>query len=506
MARAGIPAGAPTAGAAPRLHPAVVLYVVAALATLGLAAVMSATTMAINDINTDIWQHLAALGALMSDPAGPANPFVASEESSRHFHPLWVGLAWIGRALGLSPWDVLGLASALSMGVLAAGILTFARAYFASPWAPLALLAAMMAGWAIQPHHTGFHSFHTLLYGAAYPATFLIGCSLLLWGLAIRSLGRAWIAALLLPLTAIMVATHQLGAAIGLIGAGSFILLWPEGRPRARLRAALAIVAGVGLSMLWPYHSPLALVLSPGNSSWEGGPNFYNPAYVALFTLPVAFGVLGLRDERGRAVLAAIAVFGCAYLVGLTGAQVAGRFLMPIVLCLHIGVAAVLLRLFAHPRVTALPSPVRVVALGLSCAVWLGASLSAYPARDGLFRGQTSAPYAAALALTADIPDHEEVAAFDLTAWPVVGTGQRVHSVPWPEPGIADLAARQAATERLFDPALTAETRAAEAETLGIRTLIADRRIAPPEVLSALATQALHIAEEGTLIRFDLAE
>ena len=63
--------------------------------------------------------------------------------------------------------------------------------------------------------------------------------------------------------------------------------------------------------------------------------------------------------------------------------------------------------------------------------------------------------YIAAERLTSDIPDDEQVAAFGLTAWPVVAAGQRVLSVPWPEPGITDLAERQEMTDALFDTALS---------------------------------------------------
>ena len=64
---------------------------------------------------------------------------------------------------------------------------------------------------------------------------------------------------------------------------------------------------------------------------------------------------------------------------------------------------------------------------------------------------QDGSNYASALALTRDIPDMQPVAVYDVAAWPVVATGQRALSEPWPEPGIPDLAIRQAATEQLFD-------------------------------------------------------
>ena len=71
--------------------------------------------------------------------------------------------------------------------------------------------------------HTGLHSIPSLFEAAAYPATLLIGLSLILWSLTITSLSRMWLAALAIPLVAFMFATHQLGAGIGLVGAGAIL-------------------------------------------------------------------------------------------------------------------------------------------------------------------------------------------------------------------------------------------------------------------------------------------
>jgi hypothetical protein len=88
----------------------------------------------------------------------------------------------------------------------------------------------------------------------------------------------------------------------------------------------------------------------------------------------------------------------------------------------------------------------------------------------------------------------------------VVAAGQRVLSVPWPEPGIADLAERQAMTEALFDTALSPAARRAMAEELGIRVLITDRRYVSPDLLEALAEMAISASQDGTLHRFDVWE
>jgi hypothetical protein len=117
--------------------------------------------------------------------------------------------------------------------------------------------------------------------------------------------------------------------------------------------------------------------------------------------------------------------------------------------------------------------------------------------------------YTAALALTRDIPDSEPVAAYDVFAWPIVATGQRVVSVPWPEPMIDGLAERQAAAERLFDPALSRDERLRLARHWGAKVLIMDRkgplrRKMPRGMLETLEAQSLRKTESGRFIRFDL--
>jgi hypothetical protein len=166
------------------------LYVVIATAFLGFMGWLSATDMLLENSARDIWQHAAALRALIADLANPANPFVVADTGSRHFHPLWVGWAAVAQAAGLDVWDVLAGAAYLSMAVLGTGIYLFARALHSSPWAPLVVFLCLMLGWILPIQHTGFHAPATLLYAAAYPATYLVGLSFMLWGLVLRSLDR----------------------------------------------------------------------------------------------------------------------------------------------------------------------------------------------------------------------------------------------------------------------------------------------------------------------------
>jgi hypothetical protein len=363
----------------------------------------------------------------------------------------------------------------------------------------------MTLAWGLPHAHTGLHSLWTLLYGAAYPATLLIALSLILWAWVIRALAdRRYLPPLVL-LSALMLATHQLGAVIGFIGAFSFAAAEPGAPLRRRLIVLAAIAIGCTLALAWPYFNPIDLMLRPGNSEWEADTDFYGARWMPHILVPAGLGLLWLWQRDARPLLLALVLYTGLYLLGLFGVQIASRFLMPLVLILHIGLAGLVLaamsRFSLHDGVLRRAAPWLAAAAVMTFAAWRTVNYQTLYLAVYL-----SAPdiYATAEELTRDVPDGEEIAAYGIAAWPVVGAGQRVLSVPWPEPGIADLAERQEMTRALFDPDLSPEARRALADRLGIRVLIADERFVSPEQLEAVAAAAASTAGSGTLHRFDL--
>lgn len=184
------------------------VYIVVAVLLLGSFAWFSSYNMLIQPSLRDIWQHAATLRALIGNLADPSNPFVASNEGTRHFHPFWVGWAAVAQSFGLSEWDVLKLAAYFSMALFGTGTFVFARSYHPSPWAPLVLLLTTLLDWTVSIQHTGFHSPSTLIFSAAYPATALIGLSFILWAMTIRCLDNLKFTVLMVPISAVMFATH----------------------------------------------------------------------------------------------------------------------------------------------------------------------------------------------------------------------------------------------------------------------------------------------------------
>lgn len=485
---------------------AAVVYIVTATVILGGIAFRASTDLQQSPLNHDIWQHVAAIEALMKNLSNPANPFVIGIGESRHFHPLWVGQAAFNLSFGFTVWDGLVITAYVSMAIFGVSVFLFAKAIFDDQWAPLRLLLMLLLAWGLQLSHTGYHSINALIDGAIYPATLLISLTFMLWVLAIKTLTRIRFALSLIPLVAFMFATHQLGAVIGLIGVAGIVLGHHTAVNINRIALSLAVLVGLGLSLLWPYHNPLQLMLSPGNSTWEGGPNFYGPLYLFGCLIPAVFGVMGLTSRRMRPFAIALVFYLCAYAIGLTGLKIAGRFLTPIVLVLQIGLAAYLPNI-SNPNIKRWHrKAIQYIGFASLIVVFFGlfSVLVNWIAAEE-YSPEISA-YSAAQILTDDIADTEQVAAFDVTAWPIVATGQKVLSVPWPEPSIADLAERQKAVKVLFDPTLSAETRRAEARALGIKTLVTDHRLFEQEMINILNEQAYNTRSSGTLVRFDLFE
>jgi len=486
---------------------------VAGLIVYGLAAWNFSGGHFLNQTSRDLWQHLATLRELIADPFHPANPFVATGEGSRHFHPYWVAVALVARAFGWNAWQAIAFAGFVSAFTLLAGLYAFGRAFYRSPWGPLALLGAMVFGWSLPFSHTGYHSLGTLIEGIAYPAALLIGLSLLLWALVIRAFERPVLAWAIVPLAAFMFATHQLGAGIGFMAAGCFILLWPGASLKARAGTAAALAAGILLSMAWPYHNPFEAIARAGLPSWTGGVNFYHPLMLVVAFVPSLLGLWGLRHRRfartALPVLAAFVLFAGIFALGWFGLLIATRFVMPAVLMLHIGLGALFLALVDDWRTLPRSAQLGLFAFALLCLAVFGIMTGAQLAGEQQVFEKEGSSFDAALALTGDIPDSEPVAAYDVFAWPIVATGQRVVSVPWPEPMIEGLAERQAAAERLFDPALSRDERLRLARHWGSKTLIMDkrgplRRKMPKGMLERLEAQSVRRSEAGRFIRFDL--
>jgi hypothetical protein len=269
----------------------------------------------------------------------------------------------------------------------------------------------------------------------------------------------------------------------------------------------------LGAASLWPFFNPFDAIRGTGNARWSGGINFYSFGQLLAATVPPAFGLFGLlsRDfaSRARPVLIAFLAFVLVFACGLFGIMVATRFVMPAVLMLHIGLGALFLSLAR--RWTTFSKRRQLSVFGAWFLVlYLNAILTyIYLSHESGKFAERGNAFEAARTLTSDLPDSEPVAGYDVAVWPIVATGQRAISIPWPEPGIPDLAKRQQLVEQLFDPALTRVQRQGVARRVGVRVLIMDkegplRRDMPPKLIETLERQSVRQSKAGPFLRFDL--
>jgi alpha-1,6-mannosyltransferase len=414
---------------------------------------------------------------------------VATHDPSRLFGPVHVAAAVLARVLGLSAVGAYGLVAGFNLLALAFGQYLFGRAYFRSPWGPLALIVAMAAGWWVSFIHTGFHSALSLLEGAEYPATTGVALGLVLWGLTLRLAATPrWSLAYPL-LVAVMTANHPLSAGIAFVGGACLGLLEP-GTLQGRLRLAVMGAAGLVLAAAWPWFNPYRVLLTAGAPDWGPSIDFYSPAVLAMTLWPAALGLFGLR----RSTAAMLAVYALLFLAGLFGSTVAHRFLMPVVLTLHIGVAGLLLRFWPTRWRRAL-----ITAAAASVAVQLAAggqyvryALTGWRTDGDLLR------HARALRLNG------VVAGDGLAAWPVVASGAKVIATPLPEPLIADQARRQGDNADLFDPAQPPAAKRAILARYGVHSLVVDTGLLRPGEFEALGLIAHPVATSGPLMRWEV--
>ncbi len=465
---------------------ALILYAVIALGSVP-------TPWTLAEIDWDIWQHLAALDALIKDPLNPGNPFIPTGDPSRLFGPVHVALGFIGHALGWSQVQAFGAAAILSLVLLATGQFAFARAYFPDRrWAPLALLTAMTLGWWVSFLFPGYSSPLALFMGAGYPASVAVGFTLLSWAWAIRLLARPSVPELagFALFVALQFDNHQLGAGIALIGVGCFGLLQPAAF-RARAMLAAATLIGLALSALWPWFNPFTVMRTVGYQRWNDyNIDFYSARIMFQTLFPALVGVFWLR----RPLLAALALYTAAYALGLWNSPTSHRFLAPMALVGQIGLAQALLNL-RDRWYLALFAIVPLAGFQAQHIEFKLRPTRAYWAKNGnmLERGAR---------LLADNPTG--VAGYLAAAWPAVASGHRVYVTPFTEPLIPDQLQRWQRNTALFLSPIDPDKRLAMAHAMGVTVLIAQRGYLPAAAEARIRAASAKVTTDGPLERFDL--
>ena len=453
--------------------------------------------------NDDLWQHLAAIQALIDDPFHPSNPFLVSDQPSRLFGPLWVAVALICRAFYLTAQTGIVIGAAIGMASLAAGAWLLGTARANGPAGGFALLGTMLGGWLTPPYFTGYHDILTLLLSGGYPAIVAVGASLMLWGLSLRWLAdlrrSRSLGAAIVSTVALGFATHPLGMAVGLTGAMLMCIGQSDVDRAGRVGLVLLICAGVLLTAGWPWFNPLRVAGSATSSAWEVGIDFYNPWWITATLFPAAIGLAGLRDRASRPLLILLLVCLTGYALGGSGRFAAGHRLLPwSALVLHIGLASLVLGWFRSTRRPAIVAQALVLGVVVVQAQFIASKLAD---RNDNFRRDGNLE-AAARALTYHAAGR--FAGYPNAAFPIAALGIRPLVTPFAEPLVPDMLERQRRSDKLFDPRLSQSTRLAAARHEGVRYLVIDRRSVTPFLRRRLEGQAAAIHISGSLERIDL--
>jgi len=478
------------------------LSIAYAVASIGITTAVAAYTFGTPHMlhypSADIWQHLAAINAIAEHPLHPTNPFVESSEPSRLFGPLWVLIGTTCSIFGLTALQGFWLGGVVNLILLFSGIWLLGTSLLDGPKGAIALLAAMLGGWIYPVNFTGYHDPLTLLCSAAYPAITAVGCSLILWGLSLRWLRGSPVGFLIAITVALASITHPMGMAVGLAGC-LFLALFGSATRKSRRTALIGLlIAGAAAASLWPYFSPLDVLVSATQPTWGAGIDFYSVGWIGGSIFPAILGLPCLFRREMRPFLLLLALCTVGFAVGATSYFVAGhRLLSWIALLLQIGLADALLVVFRSRSRRAIAAQ----AVALSCvtiqAAWTVRSLETI--RKEAERQGNLLSDAREVVRNA----HGGFAGYLGATFPLTALGQRVLSTPYAEPLVSDMTLRQAVSKRLFE-IRDRDERIATARAFGVRYLVADRRVIPPEIAAVLSRQARTVVQSGNLVRFQL--
>jgi len=323
----------------------------------------------------DYWEHSAALTEWLRNLSAPANPHVATAESSARFIPPYFVLATIGGPLGLDALDLMAASAMLNYLLVAVGIFLFAGIYFRNPWAPGVLFVVLLAGWGIPWIWANLYELRSLFMTASYPATFVFGLALISFWLTLAFMRGlvgffTGISGLLL-LSALMFVSHPLTGVFAIAGGCLLALTESDAAVSLRVLILLVLPGGALLAAAWPFFPVWDVILAssatPDDRTWQafGGIDamlerarsgawyhmFFAPQQFlvalgpALLGIPLALWLLlrwrFLFIPLGALLMAAPLLLNVFYQVAL-----AHRFLLYVVFFLHLAIVWGILELF----------------------------------------------------------------------------------------------------------------------------------------------------------------
>lgn len=130
---------------------------------------------------SDYWEHRAVLQELFRSPFKPEHPILNVQSPHAFYSPYWVGVAFVGKTLSLSPSTVINLVAICNLLLFICSVWVLSKLfvkYEDQVKAFALLLLALLFFWGVRPpYYSSFYHFISLPYSAAYPSTFTFSLS-----------------------------------------------------------------------------------------------------------------------------------------------------------------------------------------------------------------------------------------------------------------------------------------------------------------------------------------
>lgn len=225
-------------------------------------------------MGSDFWEHSAVLKAWIADLWRPDNPQLTTANSSRYFTPFFFLVAALSRALGLDPFQAMGLAGTLSITLFFLAVPLFFNRLFSSRWAGPIGLIVMLMGWGSGWLWSNLYQLRALFYVVAYQSFFAISLSLVAFRLMLGVLRREGFAPLyfsgLVVVVGLVFTVHPLTGLFAVATLFSLAVGEHSVSARRRLLSLVGVALGLGLTAFWPFFSVWGLVLGEG-ATMAGG-------------------------------------------------------------------------------------------------------------------------------------------------------------------------------------------------------------------------------------------
>ncbi len=242
-------------------------------------------------VDSDFWEHLAAIGSFSRDLLNPENPFVAPSSLPTHlFTPYHLFWGAVSRLVNIQPYFLMPLIGSVNIILFLIAARFLARDILGSRKYALLIVLTMLFFWIDPWLWSGFYNFGLLPLTSPYPYWFALSISLILISIYNENIIRALLIA---PATGLVFLVHPLVGSFLVVALAIKVVLFPRISFLNRVYLLSILLAAIILTFLWPYFPVLNAVLMSRqyrNVGFAGDyRDFYAHIYIRLF--PSFFGL-----------------------------------------------------------------------------------------------------------------------------------------------------------------------------------------------------------------------